>query len=70
MINAKRINMVFHRLVVNRVIATTAARKDSNAIRMVNVHATITLKDGVAIDAKRINSTDIKDAWTVRIATI
>lgn len=68
--NVNRISMAFHRLAVNRVIVTAAVRKDSNAIRMVNVLAMTMSKDDVATDAKRTNTIDIKDVWTVRIATI
>lgn len=68
--NAKHISMAFHLVVVNRVIVTAAVRKDSNAMRMVNAHAMTMLKDVVAIDAKRTNTTDIKDVWIVRTATI
>lgn len=68
--NVNRISMVSHRRVVNNVIAILAVRRDSNVIRMANVHVMIMLKDGVVIDAKRINTIVIKAAWTVHIATI
>lgn len=59
--NVNHINMGFHQVVVNRVIAIVAVRRDSNVIRMVSVHVMTMLKDDVVIDAKRINMIVIKD---------
>lgn len=69
-INVNRISMGFRRLVASRVIAITAARRVSNVTRMDNVRVMTMLKDGVVIDARRINMIVIKDVWTVHIAII
>lgn len=59
--NVKHINMAFHQLDVNRVIAIVVVRRDSNVIKMANVRVTTMLKEDVAIDAKKINTIVIKD---------
>lgn len=51
-------------------IVMRAARKAHSAMSWDSVHAMTMLRDELATDAKRTNSTDIRDAWTVQLATI
>lgn len=69
-INVNRISTASHRLAANHATVTAAVRRDTNAIRMVNVPAMTTLKVDDVIDAKRTNTIDIKGVWIVHIATI
>jgi hypothetical protein len=53
----------------NHAIVTAADQRVPSATNKVNVHATITLKDELAIVVKRTNTIVTKDAWTVQLAT-
>lgn len=67
--SAKLISMVSQLKDVSRVTVMSVDRRALSAMKMVNVHVTIMLKVALVIDAKKTNTTDIKDVLTVQHVT-
>lgn len=70
MINVNQINMDSQRMVVSHVIVMKVDQKELNVTTMDNVHVMIMSKEYIVIDAKKINTTAIKDVWIAHTVTI